>query len=369
VGTINSASDLSILFILSVISSALVFLPVLLPFRGVGFLHPLVFPLFLSIFKNLFKSQGDSLIGPLLNPTFKLQSTAAFFIGDAELLNVNYLSISMSIIGITFLYLGYFSFKIRLKPIVIPLPKLVAIDSKIFFPLISIFGALGLLLFIQSQGGLTNYFSSWGTSRSQAQIGLGPILAGLKFLFIIPLTWYVISGEKVFTNPIFISILLISIISGFLTTGSRGSILTALLPFIMVWIYNNNKIPVFSLLSLGVIFFLVFGVLGKLRSSTFDNQVDWEILTEVTLDKALEYSSTEAKIWAGMGTSIAVYHAVPNKVDYLYGKPYLAAVFFWIPRNFWEDKPHSTGYYTGRLLFGRTEAGIPPGEVADVYFS
>jgi len=371
VGILNSASntDVSILFILSVISSTLVFLPILLPFRGVGFIHPLVFPLFLSIGKDLFKSQGGSLIGPLLDPTFQLQSTVAFIIGDAELLNANYLSVSLRILGLTMLYLGYFSYKPKLRPLGIPNAMLTSINYKIFFPVISIFGILGLLLFLQSQGGLTAYFSSWGTSRSQAQSGLGPILGVLKFLFIIPLTWYVYSGKKIFTNPIFISIFVISLISGFLTTGSRSTILTASIPFIIVWIYNKNKIPILTFISVGVIFFLLFGVLGKLRSSVFDNQVDWEILTEVTLDQAFEYSTTEAELWEGTGASIAVYHAVPNKIDYLYGKPYLAAIFFWIPRNIWEDKPHSTGYYTGRLLFGRTEGGIPPGEVADVYFN
>ena len=116
-------------------------------------------------------------------------------------------------------------------------------------------------------------------------------------------------------------------------------------------------------------FFLLFGVLGKLRTSTFHNEVDWDILTDVTLSKATEYSIDESKLWSSLGASVAIFNKVPDEVDYLYGKSFLSALFFWFPRNFWENKPHGTGYYTGRLLFSRSEAGVPPGEAGDFYFN
>lgn len=369
-GFITSEAHLDLfgLLLFRMIASTLIYLPILLPFRGIGILHPLVFPFLLNLGKSLFKSQGN-LIGPLINPSFGLQTTAAFTLNEPDLLSANYLVALSKILGLSMLYLGYFSFSKNIKPVKLPTGIFTSISSNVFLPVASIVGVMALLVFLQMQGGITAYFSSWGTSRSEATQGLGPILAVLKFIYIIPLTWYVLEGNKVFRNPIYLSVLFFALFSGYLTSGSRGSILNAAIPFAAVWIYQNRRIPVLSFASLGVAFFLLFGVLGKLRTSTFDKEVDWDILTDITLGKATEYSVDESSLWTGLGAAVAIFNKVPNEVDYLYGKPYLAALFFWLPRNIWENKPHGTGYYTGRLLFSRSEAGIPPGEFADAYFN
>jgi len=226
VGFLNSETQLDLfgLLIFRMIESTLLYLPILLPFRGIGILHPLVFPFLLNLGKSLFKSQGN-LIGPLLNPSFGLQTTAAFTLTEQDLIGTNYLIVLAQIIGLSMLYLGYFSFSNKIKPIKLPTGIFSSISSNVFLPFASIIGIMVLLIFLQMQGGITAYFSSWGISRRDATQGLGPILAILKFIFIIPLTWYVLEGNKVFKNPIYLSILFFAIFSGFLTSGSRGSIL------------------------------------------------------------------------------------------------------------------------------------------------
>jgi len=197
----------------------------------------------------------------------------------------------------------------------------------------------------------------------------GPAVAILKKSFIVPLIWYGFKGNKVFKNPLFLLVFFISIISGFLLSGSRSSILQASIPYFIVYMFKTNKIPFFKLALLGIVFFILFGILGELRRSAWHHEVDWEILTSTTLEESIELASEEVNFWSTLNPNIAITNKVPREVDFLYGKPYLGVILFFIPRYLWPDKPHSTGQYVGSIFFNKSEGGVPPGEFADIFWN
>jgi len=138
---------------------------------------------------------------------------------------------------------------------------------------------------------------------------------------------------------------------------------------LIVYTLRNRKIPFAQAGSLGLIFFLLFGLLGQIRkSSTYTGgDFSWNKI-EYVIDENIDYAIEETEKWASLGAEIATYYAVPEKVDFLYGKSYMAFLAFWVPRVVWPGKPHGVGYYTGRVIFGGS-SGIPPSSAAEAYWN
>lgn len=359
--------------ILGIIYSFLVYVPILFFRKQVGFFHPLVFPLLFVILKGLVESQGVGLFSGFINTDFVFPSSSAFkgqFILSIENLHIK--SKLFEIVGILCFYTGYLMFGSSLRgSFTIPSVSVTRIQLK---PLVTVkwFTIISLamvMVFFVSQGGLTTYLSSWGTSRKEATEQFGLVISILKRAYVFPLLWFIAYRGKLRNDPVLIATIAFSLLVGYFTSGSRSSIIISLFPFFMAWIVIHKKIPLTGPLLAFVGFFLIFGLLGKLRASVFDGEVDWNVLTDISVESTINSSTSEATVWAGLNADIAIYRNVPTYSPYLYGETYLGVVFFFVPRAIWPDKPHGTGYYVGRRLFGRSQAGVPPGEVGDVYYN
>ena len=368
-----SVEGVFVFTVLGIIYSLLLYAPILFFRNQVGFFHPLVFPLLFSILKGLIESRGIGLFTGFIDTDFVFSTSSAFrgqFILSIENLHIQ--SSLFDIAGIVSFYIGYLALGNTFKgnfniPAVsltrIPLqPLTIAKWATVL--------SLGLVLvFFVSQGGLTNYLSSWGTSRKEATEQFGIVISILNRAYVFPLLWFIAYRGSLRNDPLLIATIALSLLVGYFTSGSRSSIVTSLFPFFMAWIVIHRRIPLTGPLLAGSGFFLIFGVLGKLRASVFDGEVDWDVLTDVSIESTIQSSASEATVWANLNADLAIYRNVPEYTPFMYGEPYLGAVFFFIPRAIWPEKPHGTGYYVGRRIFGRSQAGVPPGEVGDVYYN
>ncbi|MEQ8476367.1 MAG: O-antigen polymerase [Fulvivirga sp.] len=365
---------LFILTVLNIIYSTLIFLPVLVPFRNIGVIHPLVFTILLGLLKSTVSQAGGNFLTPFFQTEYTFSSTAAFRSTDVVTYDLVFLNLQarvFDIVALSFFYLGYVSLgnrAIHFKIPRFPFP-IVFTSAKRAIPYISVASLMLLLLFFNSQGGITSYISSWGTSRKEALSEIGVQLSFLKRIYIFPLIWFTINGAKLKGNIILLIAVIITVISGFFLVGSRSGLILATMPFFIVWMIKNGKIPITRPALIGILFLGVFGVLGQFRASTYDNKVDWSVFSNLNLSESIEKSEEELGLWQGLNADIAIYAKVPNQTDYLYGKSYLGALLFFIPRSVWNDKPHGTGYYVGRNVFGTSQAGIPPGETAEAYYN
>ena len=335
-------------------------------FKYFGILHPFAFAWFLNTIKSIFKNPFR-LIEPFTTKEFILKDTAFFTLPDYRLYELNLQSLLFELLTLVFLYIGYFMYsnknQIRLKNI-IERPH-----EKRFY-LLSGVVLLIAIAFIFSQGGVTQWIVKWGVEGGRAvAIGaLGPIARFLKTAYFVPLIWFVVH-PKAHLNPIFWVVTLITAFLGFLATGSRSSIVEVVLGFVTAWMILKNRIPTLLMAVFPFAFFIVFGLLGQIRNaSTFnDGRVNWSDVN-VSLESNFDKATAEAKYWAETGASLAIYHFVPEEVDYLLGKTYVTVFSFWIPRAIWPNKPHGAGFYTGRQIFGRN-SGVPPGATAEAFWN
>jgi oligosaccharide repeat unit polymerase len=199
--------------------------------------------------------------------------------------------------------------------------------------------------------------------------GKGPILSFIGGLYYIPSVWILVRNKEAFKDFLFWPFAILFTLCCFAATGSRYDILQALATFLMCYVLLNRNFPFIKVFFGAVGFFILFGMLGMLRASGTANKtgVDWNLLNG-DVSSYFQYALAEGAKRANEEPDLVIMDKVPSQVDFLYGKSYLFLITTYIPRNVWEDKPHSGAYYTGLEIFD-VPWGIPPGEEGEVYFN
>jgi hypothetical protein len=164
----------------------------------------------------------------------------------------------------------------------------------------------------------------------------------------------------------------------FLLSGSRSSVISTALLFVIVWMIRTQKVPAARGLLIGVAAIFLVGALGALRDSTYSGRVDWTILTQADVGGMVAAGQQEMQARGESGAFVPLVAKVPSRVDFLYGQSYLAAVFFWIPRAVWEEKPRGVGPMTNAYIYNDEEmrpgemvrgSGVPPGAIGEAYWN
>lgn len=143
--------------------------------------------------------------------------------------------------------------------------------------------------------------------------------------------------------PLVIACLIMLTISNFPTAQARGRIGGIVIAFIVIWfIYRRPRLANWfpTIMAAGTL--IVFPLLGQTRR-------------EVALDN-LTWNSVRRAYFQG---SFDAYQMLGAIVDYAnvngvsWGRQFLGALFFWVPRSIWPDKPIGTG---ARVA---TDLGLP----------
>lgn len=335
-----------------------------------GLFHPIIFtPLFLfakarmknvsSVFLDLFK------FNPIYNDVnnVMLENADQFELSNYEL----YIKLCM-VVYIASKYLSFYLF---------PYVKTVKFyDNKTFeqvkskLILVVVFAFAVSIIFFMSRGGITSHFNSFGHDRLAQMKGKGIIVVLMNLSSLACLIW--ISFDKiVLKNRMFWMVFVLSLAITFLSTGSRSSILFSVLSMLLIWVLKTQKLPNITIsLALPVFAFLVISMLGQLRNSTFSGkEVDWDILTNFSVEKNAEFLQKEIKSRNGDKTSdLPIMAYGIEQEGLLLGKSYLSAILFFIPRFIWKDKPTPVGFYAGTLLM-KSRGGIPPSIAMEAYWN
>ena len=342
----------------------------LLPVNRLSFIHPLIYPFLLKVTKEFFKGPW-LFLNKYLNFTSynPLESIALAAVPDAPLLIFNFKFKLLVIVSLTALYLAFFLFR----------PKVPKLRTYYKFRGIEWKMAVITVLFLgfffyemQSFGGIAGYLGAFLTAGRRhfltgEQRTINVLLIQLP---LIPLIWYVYQKDLVKWNPVFLAGLIVSLVSGFILFGSRSSILNVAIPFLIAFSLKTEKLNLSLFLAAGAAFFLLFGILGEFRQqSYYSRQLRFDLLQKINDPREmLETSVAEVSERAG-NVDLVVVNMVPEKMDFLLGKTYLASLTFFIPRQFWENKPHGAGKYVGPELFNTGGGGIPPGELGEAFLN
>lgn len=356
-------------------TEVLILLPFLVKrFAGtpIGWLHPLILPTMVSVTFGILR-RPEALLAPI---TVWSQAQAvpehALLFGWPEL-RILEAQLKLNLINLLALVCTYAGFAIvlrRHRQRVRPPIRIDGTRVAILFVLM----VLIVFAFLQMQGGLIAHMSVLGGGRFRMRELSGHFLVVNAFLPYLLLLWYAYMPSALRT-PIFIAAFALSAALQFVVTGSRSGLFAPLALLLAVWIYHNRRLPATRALLLGLVAVLLLGVLGEVRRSGRDGQIDFTALTQFDLTTAWEVSQEE-QANRSRDTGLAVAALVPEHRGHLLGTTYVAAAAFWIPRFIWRDKPRGAGAHAAALLFGGRETmegytggGFPVNSAPEAYWN
>ncbi|MGK7898730.1 MAG: O-antigen polymerase, partial [Xenococcus sp. (in: cyanobacteria)] len=336
----------------------LLLVPIIWYKKSYGWLHPLVFNIFLALIFHA-RRIGMYLVGIQWHPALSgLSDNSLTFLVAYELL--------LNAVGLIFYYLGFFcSPKFAIPKINFRQPP--SLEKKVLIAIL--FSVMVFAVYMQTRGGIIAHILSWGRGRNAEFAGQYYWQSLIQFGLIACLIWLAM-GRNIYTKPIFWISTAAMLLIQFLTTGGRGGVIYALIYMLLVFMIREQKIAPTKILIALMVGFILMGVLGELRQSTWEGDIGvGSSKEETSIGASFQKGLTEIseRSWRSFG-SLPILARVPNDVDFLYGSSYVALLSLPIPRGFWPEKPKLVGGRVTRTFFNGSY-GIPPGAIGENYWN
>lgn len=352
--------------------------PILFYVRGkMGWLHPLILPPLFILAKDLGKDPLE------IFTAFQYQPLPLEYdpvLPDHDAVGLAWLRIKGNFIkdlGLVCYYLGYLVIT-RFK-----VPKVTFNRPQWLKPKLLFIACLGLFfagLVVYKTGGIAQniLMLARGRFRYREAIGGGHFLVLATLLSVACYLWIAYFKEGV-RRPMFWGLLLLSLGSSFILTGSRTTLMVQLMTVGLIYIAQTHRIPS-KIMLLGLVAgVLVMGPLGQLRQAGWNTEeLRWEEFFSTDIEE--NFSATRAELSSRPDGYRVVLGKAIEEEGMLWGRTYLSALLFWVPRAIWAAKPRGAGAYNGNLLFGdlslaEMEAnggkgmGVPTGAEGEAYWN
>jgi oligosaccharide repeat unit polymerase len=148
-------------------------------------------------------------------------------------------------------------------------------------------------------------------------------------------------------------------------TSSRTEVLLPIIYALMMWHYLRQRIPPWVLVAMIglVLSFLI--LLGSLRAINQGNS-----------SSISDYLGLEALLgsrhWLDITKTAHIVDAIPEMLDFEYGKTLFSWVIAPVPRTVWPEKPViRSGQTIGQTVYAGqfVKTGVPPGFIAELYWN
>jgi oligosaccharide repeat unit polymerase len=359
------------------IFALLLYAPILFYQRGkFGWLHPFILPGLIGLVSGLAKN-FLALVEPFY---FYVPETFQFVglehLGQAELAWTVIRHDWIMIVGLMIYYLVFLlSRKLPVPQLRVRPPQWLSL--RLFF--VGMIGLAAAVIVINKNGGIeaTILALAGGRFRFREKIGGGHLLVLTEFLKYAWLVWFAYRPRARF-NPLFWLYVLGSLATIFVVTGSRSGILVPLIFLGLIYVLHTRRIPTLAISAAAFIGVLFIGVLGQLRSAGNQSEsLSLDLITETSISEKIALTSKETS--GRINGNMMVVGKAMDRVGHLWGRTYLAGIFFWVPRAIWKNKPRGAGAYAGNLLyyersfadnrFGGDALGIPVGPYFEAYWN
>jgi oligosaccharide repeat unit polymerase len=355
----NPITSLNWVFLALVLNLCVLLIPIVFYKPNYGWFHPLIFGIFLAFVDHL-RRTGLYIDG--------LQWHGALQTWDAE--NLTRLVASDLVLRSLGLALFYSAFllgpRLGVPNIMFGRPRHIGRKT-----LLAVALSTGVFwVYMQSHGGIINHILSWGEGREETMAGGYYWQLFIQLGLIACLTW--LASDRAATNqPLFWGCAGVSLLSIFVTGGSRSSVIYPIVMGLLIWLLRERKIDPIKIGAIALAGVFLIGLLGNFRDSTFSGEIDWNTLTGAsttessTLNTGLEELAARSGAYDGVFPILAL---VPNKVGFLHGSSYLAVLTLPIPRALWAEKPGLIDGMVGESFFHVTY-GIPTGAVGEAFWN
>lgn len=337
--------------ILTIATEFLILLPFLMKrFAGtpIGWLHPLILPTMVGVAIGLLRDPA-SLLTPI-SIWFQTEAVLDHILlnrwPDSQVLAAQLKLNFINLLALVCTYAGFAMIRLRRRPQPGRPIRVDGFKLSIFFLLC----LLVVIYFLQSQGGVLNHMATLAYGRFRMRELSGHFLVINGFLPYAMLLWYAYQPKSI-RNPLFIFGFCISAVLQFVVTGSRSGLFIPGALLLAVWMFHSRRLPAFRGILFGLAAILMLGALGDIRRSGFSGSVDFSALFEFRVTSAWQNTQEELEA-RSTDTGLVIAALVPEERGFLYGRTYVAAVTFWVPRSLWQGKPRGAGAHAAALLYG-----------------
>lgn len=228
-----------------------------------------------------------------------------------------------------------------------------------------------LLILISLRGGLAMHLADMARGRFRSMAGLGPLVATVDLGLIALLVWVAARPSDI-KQPIFNVLMIAEAAAQFISNGARSA---AFAVFIMVglsWALRTRRIPWRLALTLIPLFFIAFGALNIIRTSAFTGQTATQAIEDTDTSQVLTRAQEEIDIRQSLQSTVPVIsqgHEIMGGP--LWGRSYGAAVFAFVPRWIWSQKPRGPGSLYAQNFLGEVREGlaVPVNTTAEAYWN
>jgi len=348
--------------------------------RNYGFLHPLILPLIFVTLKKIAK-YPLALLMPIEMPMFSFdissysQAFSFYGLGLNELAMERLWYQVMGILAIIFYYLGYFCFsksrsglyKLEFHP-----PRnLVPVCFAVTLACVGI-----TALFIEVYGGgLANHLITMRSGRAEQFQGLGQFLVVASFAILPVLVWFMYKNNAL-GNPLWIIALVSALLAALFASGARSDLIYPLAILMFLWWQKSRKILFWPSLIVVVISLVVIGAFGAIRQDNSSQSIDTSVLRLDALMENITRAQSEFDTRRDQETDLVAFVGVEEEM--LWGRTYIGALAFFVPRAVWANKPRSADSYNMWINFaggslqnmgqGRTW-GMPVTAMTEAYWN
>ncbi len=146
----------------------------------------------------------------------------------------------------------------------------------------------------------------------------------------------------------------------------RSTIVTNFILSAAVFYYSCKIFPVLKFATAGIVLIIAVYFMTLLRAERNDSSA----LTKFNPGKQAFNSLILNRNQIELSKTAHIINAIPDKLDYQYGKTIAIWAVAPIPRSLWPDKPLiQPGPIIGNKIYGQRRAGVPPAFIAEMFWN
>ena len=228
-----------------------------------------------------------------------------------------------------------------------------------------------LMVLIELRGGLAAHLADMARGRFRSMAGLGPLVAAVDLGLVALIAWVAARPNDV-RQPLFVLLMLGEAAAQFISNGARSAAFAVFMMVGLTWALRTRRIPWRLALILIPLFFLAFGALNIIRTAGFTGESAGQSMEGVDTGQVLTRVQEEIDLRQSLESTVPVISQGHELMGGpLWGSSYGAAVFAFVPRWIWPDKPRGPGSLYAQNFLGEVREGlaVPVNPTAEEYWN